>query len=69
VLSLGVAAGHAVLERDAVRLRPAAAADLAFAGLQGLALVRHGGDVDWGTPASWALVAVLVVMAALDPSA
>ncbi len=63
VLSLGVAAGHAVLERDAVRLRPAAAADLAFAVLQGLALVRHGGDLDWDAPASWAYVVVLAVMA------
>ncbi|UDY36475.1 hypothetical protein [Dermatobacter hominis] len=63
VLSLGVAAGHAVLERDAVRLRPAAAADVAFAVLQGIALLRHGGDLDWGRPSAWAFVAVLVVMA------
>jgi hypothetical protein len=63
VLSLGVAAGHAVIERDAVRLRPAAAADVAFAVLQGVALLRHGGDLDRGAPATWAFVAVLVVMA------
>ncbi len=62
VLSLGVAAAHAVLERDAVRLRPAAGADVAFALLQGVALLRHGGDLDWRSATSWVYVAVLVAM-------
>lgn len=65
VLALGVAAAHAVLENDRVRVRPAAWADLAFAVLQGVALARHGDDLDWGRPASWIYVAVLVAMAGI----
>lgn len=63
VVSLGVAAAHALVERDAVRVRPAAVADLAFAVLQAVALLRHGGDLDTG-PMGWSVVvAVLVSMA------
>ncbi len=65
VLALGVAAAHAVVEDDRVRVRPAAWADVAFAGLQGVALARHGGDLDWGRSASWIYVAVLVAMAGI----
>jgi len=65
VVALGVAAVHAVVEDDRVRVRPAAWSDVAFAVLQGVALVRHGGDLDWGLPSAWIYVAVLVVMAVI----
>jgi len=47
VFSLGVAAAHAAWENDAVRLRPAGAAYLAFGLLQLLALARYPGDMSW----------------------
>lgn len=65
IFSLGVAALHAAIEDDAVRVRPAAWADVAFAVLQAVALVRHGEALDWDAPGAWAFVAVLVAMAAI----
>lgn len=65
VLALGVAAAHAVVEDDRGRVRPAAWADVAFAALQGVALARHGGDLDWGAPSAWIYLAVLVAMAGI----
>lgn len=62
VLSLGVAAAHAAWEDDAVRVRPAASADVAFAALQALALARHGDQMSWRSVASWVYVGVLGVM-------
>jgi hypothetical protein len=64
LLSLGVAAGHALVERDAVRVRPAAVADLVFAVLQTVALVRHGGDIDTGT-AGWVVIVTVVASMAV----
>jgi hypothetical protein len=52
LLSLGVAAGHAVVENCARRLRPAAWGYLGFALLQSWALLRYPDDVDWSNPAA-----------------
>lgn len=52
LLSLGVAAAHAVVENCARRLRPAAWAYTGFAVLQSWALLRYPDDVDWSNPAA-----------------
>jgi hypothetical protein len=44
---LGVAAAHALLERDARRLRPAAVGYLLLGGLQIIALARYPHRFDW----------------------
>lgn len=64
-LGLGVAAAHSLWERDARRVRPAAAGFVAFGVLQGVALARHGEALDWSAPRSWIYVAVLGAAAAL----
>src|SRR5215831_14553236 len=51
LISLGVAAGHALLERDARRLRPAAAGYFLLAVLQSIALARYPGWFHWHTTA------------------
>ena len=60
VLSLGVAAAHAVVERDVARLQPAAVAYLTFGVLQTIALLRYPDTVDWGDPAAIAYAAFLL---------
>lgn len=60
VFSLGVAAAHAVWERDPARLRPAAAAYVAFGVLQGIALLRYPQIDDWTSPGAIVYVAFLV---------
>ena len=47
LISLGVAAGHALLERDARRLRPAAVGDILLAVLLSIALARYPHQFDW----------------------
>ena len=64
-IGLGVAAVHALWENDAVRLRPAAHAFLAFGILQSIALLRFGGDLEWDRPGAWVYVAFLVSAAAV----
>ena len=49
--SLGVAATHALLERDARRVRPAAIAYVAFAVLEGIAVLRYLDTPDWSSTA------------------
>src|SRR6516165_11019432 len=51
LISLGVAAGHALLERDARRLRPAAVGYILLAVLQCIALARHPHHFAWGSAA------------------
>jgi hypothetical protein len=58
--SLGVAAAHALWEHDAVRVRPAAFAYVAFAVLETVALVRFVDDGDWGSAAGVVYLAFLV---------
>lgn len=60
LFSLGVAAFHALWEHDADRLRPAAAAFVAFALLQGVSLLRYPDVPDWTEPASIGFAAFLV---------
>jgi hypothetical protein len=47
LISLGVAAGHALLERDARRLRPAAAGSILLAVLLAIALARYPHQFEW----------------------
>jgi protein-S-isoprenylcysteine O-methyltransferase Ste14 len=44
---------------------PAAWAFVAFGVLQGVALARHGDDLDWSRPAAWVFALVLVVAVAV----
>jgi hypothetical protein len=60
LFSLGVAAGHALVERDVRRLRPAALAYLTFGVLQGVALARYPEVPDWGSAELVGYVAFLV---------
>jgi hypothetical protein len=59
-ISLGVAAGHALWEHDAVRVRPAAYAYLAFAALETVALLRFADDGDWASVAGVVYLVLLV---------
>lgn len=63
LFSLGVAAAHAVWERDPARLRPAAAAYVAFGVLQGIALLRYPQVRDWTS--AGAIVYVVFLVSAL----
>jgi hypothetical protein len=47
LISLGVAAGHALLERDARRLRPAAVGYIVLAVLLSIALARYPHEFEW----------------------
>ena len=51
LISLGVAAAHALYERDARRLRPAAAGYVLLAVLQFIALARYPDLFEWGSAA------------------
>lgn len=59
LVSLAVAAGHAIGEDSLRRLRPAAWSLVAFALLQAWALARYPGDFAWGTPGGICYVAFL----------
>ena len=49
LIALGVAAGHALAERDALRLRPAAVGYIVFAVLLAVALARYPHQFAWGS--------------------
>src|SRR5215472_57552 len=49
LISLGVAAGHSLLERDGRRLRPAALGYILLALLQAIALARYPHQFAWGS--------------------
>jgi hypothetical protein len=51
LISLGVAAAHALAERDARRLRPAAVGYVVLALLQGVALARYPHQFHWQSTA------------------
>ncbi len=59
LISLGVAAAHALLERDARRLRPAAAGYLLLAVLQSIALARYPDRFDWQSAAGFVYLVFL----------
>ena len=49
LISLGVAGGHALLENDARRLRPASVGYILLAVLQAIALARYPHQFHWGS--------------------
>ena len=49
LISLAVAAGHSLLERDARRMLPAAVGSILLALLQAIALARYPHRFDWGS--------------------
>jgi hypothetical protein len=62
LISLGVAAGQALLERDARRLRPAAVGYVLLAVLQSIAIARYPDQFHWGSAAG---VIYLIYLAAI----
>lgn len=60
LVSIGVIVAHAIAENDWARLRPLTSSHALLAVMQLLALLRFGGEIDWGTPAGWIYVAFLV---------
>lgn len=59
-VSLGVVAGHAFVEDDTERVRPAALSYLAFVVLQAIALARYPGDFAWSSPVGWVYLLFLL---------
>jgi hypothetical protein len=62
LISLGVAAAHAVLERSARRLRPAAVGYVLLVVLQCIALARYPHQFAWGSASGIAYLIVLGTM-------
>jgi hypothetical protein len=62
LISLGVAAAHALLERDARRLRPAAIGYLLLVLFQLIALARYPQRFEWGEPCGIIYLIVLGTM-------
>ena len=62
LISLGVAAAHALLERDARRLRPAALGYVLLVGLQSIALARYPRQFGWGSASGVVYLVFLATM-------
>jgi len=62
LISLGVAAGHALLERDARRLRPAAAGSILLAVLLTIALARYPHQFEWRSASGIVFLIFLATM-------
>jgi hypothetical protein len=62
LISLGVAAGHALAERDARRLRPAAAGSILLAVLLAIALARYPHQFAWHSASGTAYLIFLASM-------
>ena len=62
LISLGVAAGHALLERDARRLRPAAVGNVLLVVLLSIALARYPRLYEWQSAAG---IAYLIFLASM----
>ena len=62
LISLGVAAGHALAERDARRLRPAAAGSIVLAVLLSIALARYPHQFEWRSASGIAYLIFLATM-------
>ena len=62
LVGLGVAAAHALIERDLRRVRPAAWGYLAIAGFEALALARFPDRMQWSSPSGVIFVVVLASM-------
>lgn len=67
-ISLGVAATHALWEHDAVRVRPAAIAYVAFAVLETISLVRFHDNGDWSSAAGIVYLVFLATSAVIGVS-
>lgn len=65
LISLGVAAGHALVEDDVARIRPLGATAVAFGVFEGIALLRYGSELDWSSVAAVVYVAALVMLLGL----
>jgi hypothetical protein len=66
LVGLGTATAHALVIRDRPSLRPLGVAGVGFGLLQTIALLRHGDELDWGTPAAVGYVTVLAVVTVLS---
>jgi hypothetical protein len=64
-VGLGVAAGHAWLVNDPGSLGPVGVTGVLFGLFQAIALLRYGGELDWGSVASVGYVAALVGVTAV----
>jgi thioredoxin reductase len=62
LISLGVAAVHALVERDARRLRPAAVGYVALVVFQAIALARYPDQFEWGSSCGTGYLIVLATM-------
>jgi hypothetical protein len=62
LIGLGVAAAHALLERDALRFRPAAVGSVLLAVLQSIALARYPHLFEWQSPAGIVYLIFLATM-------
>jgi len=62
LIALGVAAGNALLERDARRLRPAAAGYILLAALLVIALARYPHQFAWGSASGVVYLIFLTTM-------
>jgi hypothetical protein len=69
LIGLGVAAAHALVERDLRRLRPAAWGYIAIAILQAIALARFPHQMRWSSPSGVVYVAVLASIALVGVAA
>ncbi len=58
--SLGVAAAHSVWENDWARVRVAVRSYLVLSLLQGMALLRYGGEMRWESASAWTYLLVLL---------
>lgn len=67
-ISLGVAATHSLWEHDAVRVRPAAVAYVAFAVLETISVLRYRVDGDWSSVAGVVYLAFLATSALIGVS-
>lgn len=59
LISLSVAAAHTAIEDDVSRIRPLGVTAVVFGLLEGVALLRYGGELDWSSLAAFCYVAVL----------
>jgi hypothetical protein len=65
LVGLAVSAAGVAWEDDARRSRPVGSGALVLPALAGIGLARYSGDVAWSSPASWAVLAVLLAWAVL----
>ena len=68
-VGLGVAAGHAAWEDDALRARPVLVSAMLFALLQAIAIGRYADEVAWGDPAAWIYMLTLLGLLAVGAPA